>query len=497
MDPRAIIRQAMAQKGTRTASSNPFEDGPDLPSKVGGQAPGAPQKRNIPKDHPFDPKSLKPLVQTLWSLSVSLGHVLTAHRQFSRLKSVSFSPDGMVGGRGYVMSIKDVRKILHEASEGISTICDTLFDEINAPHWKPKLGDLEKNDEDFVKLLEDAKGYMDDPEGEAEEDREEVEDRPTPKERFEKDEGPGSKMPNGGDAGNESQGPNPARQDRPQMKQKEASVLDLGFANITWDTAQLELPRRYSYDRRADSSVSPDELGGPRVRHLGPGEEVEQEMPVKEPREYDYTSEWENDLSGRTALEPVAESGLPNDADTRTEGYDFGLGYGNGNDAHGQGAGGYENPDPSGKGVYGPRAELPGTPAPRGDSNTEVIEQSTSGMGVPGGSKSSSWLHRMKAAGYIGEAKLPNDGTDPVARSDYYAGPKGNDFDGNARYSESGLPGDDFGGGTTNVERSLPNTGYTGEQTTQPYVKWDSDTRNMRPDTTYQRGPVEGPYVKQ
>lgn len=477
MSVRDIVRQALRDhEGVRTAA-NPFEEGQDSPFKIGADmSPGAPQKRNIPKDHPFDPKSLKPLVQTLWSLSVSLGHVLTAHRQFSRLKSVSFSPDGLVGGRGYVMPVKDVRRLLHEASEGISGICDTLFDEINAPHWKPKLGELEKNDDDFVKLLEDAKGYMDDPEGEAEEDMEEVEARPMPKERFEKQEAPGSSMPDGGDLGNEAQGPNPARQDRPQLK-KQASG--------------------YSYDRTGNSSVSPAELPGPRVEHLDRAEKDMggfQERPHE--REYDYSSGWDNDLSGR-----VSESGLPADTETRTEGYDFGIGPGNGNDAHGQGAGGYANPDPSGKGVYGPRAELPGTPAGKSPSTgTEAIEQSTSDLGIPGPTASGdfrsryqSWLKKMTSTG---QAKLPNDGTDPVPRSDTYAGPKGNDFDGVARYSESGLPGDGSPDGTSNYDRDTPNAGYRSEQVSQPYTKWDSTTHNMRPDYIYQRD-TQGPYVKQ
>lgn len=480
MSTRDIVRKALQEhEGIRTAAG-PFEEGHESPFKTGGSLPpGSPQKRDIPKDHPFDPKSLKPLVQTLWSLSVSLGHVLTAHRQFSRLKSVSFSPDGMVGGRGYVMTVKDVRKLLHEASEGISGICDTLFDEINAPHWKPKLGELEKNDDDFVKLLEDAKGYMDDPEGEAEEDMEEVEARPMPKDRYVKEDELGSKMPDGGDLGNESQGPNPTRQDRPQLTKQAASP--------------------YQYDRSANSSVNPDTLPGPRVEHLDRAEQDMggfQERPHE--RGYDYPSEWSNDLSGR-----VGESGLPADTETRTEGYDFGIGDGNGNDAHGQGAGGYANPDPSGKGVYGPRAELPGTPAVKTDgTGLETVEQSTSDMGIPGGGKAASdfrqryqsWLKKMTA---VGQAKLPNDGDDPVARSDTYAGPKGNDLDGISRYGESSLPGDGGPQGTHGYDRDTPNVGYWGEQVSQPYVKWDATTPNMRPDYIYQRDPIQGPYVKQ
>lgn len=457
---------------------NPFSEGRGL---------AMPTKRQIPKDHSFDPKSLKPLVKTLWALSVSLGHALTAHRQFSRLKSIGFSPDGLVGGRGYVMGVKDVRKALHEATENISTICDTIYDEINAPHWKPKLGELEKDDEEFVKLLDDAKGYMSDPEGEAEEDMEEVESKPSSWSRFKKDEDQtGSKLPNGGDIGNESQGPHPANVERREMKQAS----------------------HYRYDRTATSSVAPGELPGPRVEHLDPGDRpgpegsYNRDEPLVDDQwgrdegvghEYAYRSEWDNNLSERTAVPqaPVAESGLPNDSKTvEPKGYDFGIGDGNGNDAHGQGSQ-YPNPDGSGASgtVYGPRAELPGTPAGKTPgTGLEGVEQSGN-MGIPVVAK---LLTHADLEAFMSAGKLPNDDEPPVARSDYYRGPKGNDN----VVGEAELP-EDGSGGTYDAEKDLPNEAVKVEQVTEPYIKWDDDTHNMRPDYIYQRDPIQGPYVKQ
>jgi hypothetical protein len=217
-------------------------------------APGRPQaestlKRQIPEGHDYDPRALKPLVKTLWALSVALGHVLTAHRQFSRLKSTSFSPDGRVGGRGYVMSVKDVRSLLFEASDHISSICDTLHDEINAPHWKPRLADLDEADaDDVVKLLDDASENLDDPEGEAEEDMDAIESRPKfkdPRFKVEVEQG-NSNLPDGV---NEEPGHKPFIQD------KQASG--------------------YSYERRANSTLPVSTLpGGPRVDHLDRGEQT-------------------------------------------------------------------------------------------------------------------------------------------------------------------------------------------------------------------------------
>lgn len=134
-------------------------------------------KRNIPKDHPYDPKSLKPMAKTLWATSVSLGHALTAYRHMSRLKSATISPDGMLGGRGYVMNVSEMRKRLYEACESLSAITDTLHDEINAPHWKPRLAELDENEADDVeRFIEESQNILDNPEEDSEAEAKELEE---------------------------------------------------------------------------------------------------------------------------------------------------------------------------------------------------------------------------------------------------------------------------------------------------------------------------------
>ncbi|MDA4133885.1 MAG: hypothetical protein OK454_12295, partial [Thaumarchaeota archaeon] len=57
------------------------------------------------------------------------------------------------------------------------------------------------------------------------------------------------------------------------------------------------------------------------------------------------------------------------------------------------------------------------------------------------------------------------------------------------------LPGD----GTTvnqDYDRDLgPDQTTTYEQDNTPYIKWDDNTHEMRPDPIQQRDPVQGPYV--
>lgn len=436
-------------------------------------------KRNIPSDHRFDPKALKPMSKMLWAMSVSLGHALQAYRQFTRLKSITVSPDGLVGGRGYVMSVKDVRSKLYEACEALSAISDTIHDEINAPHWKPRLGELEKKDlQEIDKFVGEAEEILGDPEAEAEEEMEEVEDKKkwSPS-RFQEDAEKASKLPQGGDAqATPEQGPHPARTSRPEMK-RQASA--------------------YSYDRTGNSSVSPFELPGPRVDHLdraeegrGPMDSYNQDEPSgrddewmrNRSDEYDYPSSWDNNLSERQAFGEVGESAVPGDT-TPTEGYDFGIGRGGGNDAHGQGAGGYgeANPSSGDKGVFGPHADLPNDPG----GQTRDREHSDSTPAIDVG---------LNGRDRFATGELPNDGEKPVARSDYFAGPKGNQFDG--VIGESSMPGDNTGN-PYDSDRDTMDTGYRHEQGDVPYVKWDDSTHNMRPDMNYQRGPVQGPYVKQ
>ena len=672
------------REGFARVAAKPFGGKPSFGAEEGGggnpfagKAPGTPTKRDIPKDHEFDKKAVKPIVKTLWAMSVALGHALTAHRAFSRLKSSTFSPDGLLGGRGYVLPVKDVRADLFEACEKLSALCDTLHDEINAPHWKPKIAELEKADmAEVERLLGDSEEWIDNPDGEADEEMESVEKKPwtkNKKKRFEDKHEFRSGMPDGGDAETvPSQGSHPASPSHPENPQnKQASVrmaYDPSILGLRPDEiAGMELEEKqdacidslmraadlteavyrafhdvipndslpsvlhaakdlgqvgrrmihtktasYSYDFTANSTLSPqNEPGGPRVQHLdrgdsdqtGPGGSYNRdEKPVAdqwgeqggvsgEPMSQDsgnsyiYPSDWSGDTSTKEAGDyQYGASGMPSDS-TPSQGWDFGIGEGNGNDAHGQGAGGYglsnpgspdSNPDggTGNMGVYGPQAELPNDPGGKthdkeeSDSNP-IIERSVSesghmglpstasmkipGVGLSKGGYLRSIVRKVQACGCSGpapvpessyeavpdsngmlvavdHAELPNDTDEPVARSDYYQGEKGNDFNGiihqategaaelpgggtpqkqaplTARPSHLGehefaasgeLPGDetsdlyDYGkdGGPGLMDRV--------EQGNQPYVKWDDNTHEMRPDYTYQRDPIQGPYPKQ
>lgn len=399
----------------RVAAFPPFSKNGPPESPDEGHA----TKRTIPKDHPYDPRSLKPMAKSLWAASVSLGHALTAYRHFSRLKSGTISPDGLLGGRGYVMGIADIRRKLYDACEALSSITDTLHDEITAPHWKPRLAQLDADEaEDVENFVEESQDILANPEDDAEEEAEEIENQ--------KDEadskGPLSELPDG---------------DSSEVSEFEPTL------------------QRKTANSSCPVSVLP---GGPRIVHL------DREDPDPNPPDAYPSDPWGTHVE-KDYLYPTPFTGVPIEAqssvpdatseDTPTEAWDFGLGYG----ARGQGAGGYGNPSDEGlgnKGVWGPHSGLPGSPPiSSGDSTPELEYQ----LG-----------EHLTAQGL-----LPNDGQPPVARSDYYRGDRGNLVN-----TQSVMPGEATPGGE--FAPSLMNTNLTYEDLATPYVRYDYTTHDYRPD---------------
>ncbi len=140
--------------------------------------PGA-SERNIDPDYVYDAKNLEPLARTLRSVLMALGHIQTARTTFTKIKSQRVSPDGNLGGKGYVLPIKDIRKQLSNCDEALSSIADCIDDEIKAVHWHPDVNDSGGNlrERDQVKqIMDDVEEIKDDPEEWAEGEESEMDD---------------------------------------------------------------------------------------------------------------------------------------------------------------------------------------------------------------------------------------------------------------------------------------------------------------------------------
>jgi len=494
-DFRTHVRAALTKAdGVRVAKAPPPPPNKGGAQQQGGQMPpgaegmpmgdpNGPSNRQIPEDHKFDPKALKPLAKMLWAMSVSLGHALQAYRLFNRVKSSTVSPDGMMGGRGYIMKVTELRQKLYDACEALSAVSDTVHDEVNAPHWKPKIGELTK--EDFVsieRLIGESEKMLDNPEDDIEGEEEEVEKSGKPSSSWvkemkgEEDGKPRSDLPDGGDAETVQKAKTPDH----SKKTKQSSYDHRPLAE--------RIAAQIVHDIFANSSVNPDSLGGPRVKHLdradtdqtGWGGAVNPREPTPpkddwgkdegvsgEPMSQDRGSQPSYQIDGgRNAAPqqaPMGTSAMPDSNtsfDTRTEAYDFGIGRGNGNDAHGQGAGGYGEASPSmgDKGVYGPESGLPNDPGGKTHDNENPGTNSVVEKGVNKTVKQALQPVRayLRSLRFWGEqtwsassqtfespfpeiskklawqptpslTSLPGDEEQGVARSDYYTGPKDND----------------------------------------------------------------------
>lgn len=129
-----------------------------------------PSERTMDEGHQYSPKHSKELAKILRATVSSLGHALSAYRDFTKLKSRDVSPDGSLGGRGYIMQIKDMRKQYMNITEALSALSDTLYDEITADHWSIAKSQIV---EEIISQAEDIK---DDPEQWAEEQKEDADE---------------------------------------------------------------------------------------------------------------------------------------------------------------------------------------------------------------------------------------------------------------------------------------------------------------------------------
>jgi hypothetical protein len=267
----------------------------DLP----GGNQGGPGKRNIPKNHPYDPKALKPLSRMLWAMSVSLGHALAAYRQFTRLKSATISPDGMLGGRGYVMQVKEIRDKLHDACENLSSISDTIHDEIHAPHWEPQMAQLPPEEAvDVKKFLDESKQILNNPEEDAEDDMEAISDS-----AGEDEVSPEGEVADEGDAeeGTESDGV-----EDPTLDESEATPEDTAEGEAESDAQESETAPEGEAPSEDESAPEDKEAPSEDEGSDNPFEDQpDEENPEEAPAEEDEV--------------PEADEGTPDDHETDDE----------------------------------------------------------------------------------------------------------------------------------------------------------------------------------
>ena len=170
-NPRAVAERYMLIKKARkinarsktagrvkTAGEVRFikDHGDDSNAWAWGQHP--PSQRTMDSNHIFNKKSTKNIAKVLRSTLSSLGHAMSAYTTFAKIKSRDISPDGNLGGRGYIMEIKAIRRQYMNVVEALSAMSDTLYDEITADHWKVEQSKM------LNQVMEEVEDIKDDPE---------------------------------------------------------------------------------------------------------------------------------------------------------------------------------------------------------------------------------------------------------------------------------------------------------------------------------------------
>ena len=132
-------------------------------------------KREITPQFAFNPKHMKPLAQVLRATTAALGHTMSAYSTFAKVKSAKVSPDGSLGGKGYVMKISNMRRQYMNAVEALSALSDTIYDELHAPHWAAISRQEDPEDRAEIQdIIQDAEEIRQDPEAWAEDEEEEI-----------------------------------------------------------------------------------------------------------------------------------------------------------------------------------------------------------------------------------------------------------------------------------------------------------------------------------
>jgi hypothetical protein len=160
---------------TKTAGEVRFIKDRSGDEKQWGWGPPGPSEREMDANFKFNPTKLKPLAASLRATLMALGHAQSAYQTFTKIKSATISPDGSLGGRGYIQKIPEMRRAFMNVSEALSALSDTLYDEINAPHWNPAIEEQSPREREEVQdIMEDVEDIKKDPEEFAKEEEAEM-----------------------------------------------------------------------------------------------------------------------------------------------------------------------------------------------------------------------------------------------------------------------------------------------------------------------------------
>ena len=102
----------------------------------------------------YDTSKAKILKNALHNLNVALGTMIGAIKDLAMLRGSDITPDGKLGGRGFVMEFREVKTNLTQMISNLSDITDTIGDELTNPKWGLKSKEVKEIKEDKKDLEE-------------------------------------------------------------------------------------------------------------------------------------------------------------------------------------------------------------------------------------------------------------------------------------------------------------------------------------------------------
>ena len=107
----------------------------------------------------YDKSKAKVLQRVLHNLNVSLGTLIGAMKELAMLRGSDITPDGKLGGRGFVMEFREIKGLMNDSIKNLSDITDSIGDELTNPKWDLKekeIKEVKKEKEEVEEAVEEA-----------------------------------------------------------------------------------------------------------------------------------------------------------------------------------------------------------------------------------------------------------------------------------------------------------------------------------------------------
>lgn len=140
-----IVDDPLEKKDRNMEDKMGFEDDKEVVKKVArnkiaGRPTSVESGFNLQREgldnYNFKDKGVRSVAKTYKNLAEAFLCMSKAVNSFTSCKSSEISPDGKLGGKGYIQPIKNIRSSMAECLNLMSELIDTFHDEVNSPYWK-------------------------------------------------------------------------------------------------------------------------------------------------------------------------------------------------------------------------------------------------------------------------------------------------------------------------------------------------------------------------